>query len=259
MAARIPWNQSEAILLVDAYFMIKKRTISRKLAVQLVSEELRKKALLSKTKIDDVFRNTNGVNMRLYEIQYIDSDNETGLKNTSNLFVETVKMYSDNAKAFQSKYNDTIKEIYGNAVFTFTEWINSSKYYEARKPIEYSLRILETIGKKEGLIKESLCNISDFGKVVELDQVVRDDIFFEKYRRAGYDHEKLFASYRDYLHEERKEMGSEIVGEMITDKLPLSEGGTHDRANLIALCKPCHARIHAERGDRWHNNKAVRD
>ena len=35
---------------------------------------------------------------------------------------------------------------------------------------------------------------------------------------------------------------------------PLSEGGTHARENLIALCKPCHARIHAERGDRWHNH-----
>ena len=35
--------------------------------------------------------------------------------------------------------------------------------------------------------------------------------------------------------------------------LPLSQGGTHDRENLKALCKACHARIHAERGDRWHN------
>lgn len=43
MAVRIPWNQSEAILLVDAYFMIENGTISRKLAVQLISEELRKK------------------------------------------------------------------------------------------------------------------------------------------------------------------------------------------------------------------------
>lgn len=34
----------------------------------------------------------------------------------------------------------------------------------------------------------------------------------------------------------------------------LSEGGTHARDNLIALCKSCHARIHAERGDRWHNS-----
>lgn len=43
MAVRIPWNQSEAVLLVDVYFMIKNGTISRKLAVQLISEELRKK------------------------------------------------------------------------------------------------------------------------------------------------------------------------------------------------------------------------
>ncbi|HBA49213.1 MAG TPA: HNH endonuclease, partial [Lachnospiraceae bacterium] len=23
--------------------------------------------------------------------------------------------------------------------------------------------------------------------------------------------------------------------------------------NLIALCRSCHAKIHAENGDRWHN------
>ena len=36
----------------------------------------------------------------------------------------------------------------------------------------------------------------------------------------------------------------------------LSEGGTHDRSNLISLCRSCHARIHAERGDRWHGRKS---
>ena len=35
-------------------------------------------------------------------------------------------------------------------------------------------------------------------------------------------------------------------------KTPLSEDGTHDRSNLGSLCKSCHSRIHAERGDRWH-------
>ena len=42
--------------------------------------------------------------------------------------------------------------------------------------------------------------------------------------------------------------------EEIHHKLPLSQGGTHARENLIALCKPCHAKIHAENGDRWHNH-----
>ena len=42
-----------------------------------------------------------------------------------------------------------------------------------------------------------------------------------------------------------------VETEEVHHKKPLSEGGTHDRSNLIALCKSCHSRIHAERGDRW--------
>ena len=37
----------------------------------------------------------------------------------------------------------------------------------------------------------------------------------------------------------------------------LSEGGTHDQSNLIALCKSCHSQIHAKRGDRWHDRQEV--
>ena len=47
--------------------------------------------------------------------------------------------------------------------------------------------------------------------------------------------------------------GRLVATEEVHHKVPLSEGGTHARDNLIALCKSCHARIHAERGDRWHN------
>ena len=38
-------------------------------------------------------------------------------------------------------------------------------------------------------------------------------------------------------------------------KLPLSRGGTHVDSNLEALCTPCHSKITAEMGDRWHNQK----
>jgi len=33
---------------------------------------------------------------------------------------------------------------------------------------------------------------------------------------------------------------------------PLSEGGSHNKSNFISLCKSCHERIHASRGDRWN-------
>lgn len=44
-----------------------------------------------------------------------------------------------------------------------------------------------------------------------------------------------------------------IKTEQIHHKIPLSRGGTHDKDNLIALCRECHARIHAKSGDRWHS------
>lgn len=47
------------------------------------------------------------------------------------------------------------------------------------------------------------------------------------------------------------EKGVLVSVEEVHHKRPLSAGGTHDKSNLISLCKPCHSRIHAERGDRW--------
>lgn len=50
------------------------------------------------------------------------------------------------------------------------------------------------------------------------------------------------------------ESGTFTPTEEVHHRIPLAEGGTHSTNNLISLCKPCHARIHAERGDRWHNH-----
>ena len=47
------------------------------------------------------------------------------------------------------------------------------------------------------------------------------------------------------------ERGIIVPTEEIHHKMPLSEGGTHDLSNLIALCKSSHSTIHAKRGDYW--------
>lgn len=46
-----------------------------------------------------------------------------------------------------------------------------------------------------------------------------------------------------------------VETEEVHHKKPLSEGGTHERENLIALCKSCHSRVHAERGDRFNRGR----
>ncbi|WP_101912729.1 HNH endonuclease [Megasphaera vaginalis (ex Bordigoni et al. 2020)] len=41
-----------------------------------------------------------------------------------------------------------------------------------------------------------------------------------------------------------------IKAEEVHHIIPLSEGGTHEEANLMSLCRSCHEKIHKERGDR---------
>lgn len=45
--------------------------------------------------------------------------------------------------------------------------------------------------------------------------------------------------------------GRATAAREVHHKVPLSEGGTNATENLQALCKSCHSKIHAERGDRW--------
>ena len=80
----------------------------------------------------------------------------------------------------------------------------------------------------------------------------RDPTVHRKYGRAW---KRIRDSYAQAqpLCELCKQNGVLTPTAEIHHKIPLSEGGTHARDNLIALCKACHARLHAERGDRWHN------
>lgn len=85
---------------------------------------------------------------------------------------------------------------------------------------------------------------------------------YEKYdrdpntkRRYGREWQRIRKRYveKHPFCEQCYEHGVLIPVDEVHHKKPLAEGGTHDFDNLISLCQPCHARIHAERGDRWHN------
>lgn len=86
---------------------------------------------------------------------------------------------------------------------------------------------------------------------------------YEKYernpatkRRYGKDWQRIRSRYAAAhpLCEQCLKEGRYTQAEHIHHIKPLSEGGTHDERNLMALCRPCHSRIHAERGDRWHHS-----
>ena len=55
------------------------------------------------------------------------------------------------------------------------------------------------------------------------------------------------------LCEECMKAGRYTPAQVVHHILPLRDGGTSAEENLMALCPSCHGKIHAERGDRWHD------
>ena len=76
----------------------------------------------------------------------------------------------------------------------------------------------------------------------------------KRYGRAWNRIRDKYASEHPFC-EQCFDKGIIVPTEEVHHKLPLSEGGTHDRANLISLCKYCHAKIHGARGD-YHPGKS---
>ena len=82
----------------------------------------------------------------------------------------------------------------------------------------------------------------------------RDKAIRRKYGRAWKRIRDKYVSQHPFC-ERCFEKGIVVPVDEVHHIKPLSEGGTHDQENLIALCKSCHAKIHAERGDYQESKK----
>ena len=103
MAIRIPWDSCEAAYLLSELVRVLNNEISRSEAIQLVSTNLRKRALQRGIEIDDVFRNTNGITLQMSVMEYIYTEGKHGLKKSSmpKLFQDIVDMYKSDKNSFE--------------------------------------------------------------------------------------------------------------------------------------------------------------
>ena len=99
---------SEAVIMLNALIAAREGRMSRKDAIVAVSSELRSRAKRNGIKVDDIFRNVNGITLQMSTMEYILTDGEKGMKKSSmpKLFQEAVAMY----RSERATYEKTLRE-----------------------------------------------------------------------------------------------------------------------------------------------------
>ena len=64
-----PWNEYEAVLLLEGFLAIEKNEENRANVVKRLSYDLRKMALCRGTEIDEFYRNENGISFQLRSME----------------------------------------------------------------------------------------------------------------------------------------------------------------------------------------------
>lgn len=89
----------------------------------------------------------------------------------------------------------------------------------------------------------------------QYDKYQRNPAHKERYGTAGWKNLRKLQLERQPLCESCMKEGRYTKAVTAHHIVPLNEGGANDLGNLCSLCGPCHSRLHAKRGDRWHNRK----
>ena len=103
MAQRVPWDMSEAVIMLNALIAAREGRISRKDAIESVSSELRARAKRNGIEVDDIFRNVNGIKLQMSTMEYILTNGEKGIKKSPmpQIFQDAVAMYRNDRAIYE--------------------------------------------------------------------------------------------------------------------------------------------------------------
>lgn len=101
----IPWNEYEAVLLVEACNKVISGEVSKSDVILELSSRLRGRMLSQGVEISETYRNENGIALQLSAMQYIMTNGEIGLPGGSALFSRMASLFTEDRPSFDIKLN----------------------------------------------------------------------------------------------------------------------------------------------------------
>ena len=176
MAIRIPWNEQEEALLLNALIKVLNHEIGRKQAIAEVSSQLRKTAVARGITIDEKFRNENGIALQMRKLEYVLTSGESGLYVDSGWYFTIVQIY----RTDYEKYVELLGESMGTTALgefekvSFSAWIKKNNL-EQYQEILSSIKVLSLLLMKNRTIRSNILQITDVKEIESIINRIRSN------------------------------------------------------------------------------------
>ena len=186
---KISWDKYETALLIDTYWNIKRGIITPKEAIKDLSKNLRKRAINEGNCIDDIFRNENGIKLRLAEIETIFTNGDKGLnKKPSKLFKEIADLYISDFKKYENLLEEALSlkivDPNENIKNMFFDWSINNIPASERCFLEESIGIIDEFCVKTKIYDNTLLEVTDLTIVnIVKESIERNKIFKYRYKK----------------------------------------------------------------------------
>ena len=162
MPRQIAFTEHEAALLLDAYLKTLSGEKGQMESVRECSSQLRQMAVNAGTRIDDVYRNVNGISFQMASMESA-YRGMTITKPATKLFAETVSMYRNDRKKYEGLLKEAKLMADGkhNGEAAFMSWLSKKVSPAQLSELYLVFQEIEQQAKKAKIVKKSLYENSD--------------------------------------------------------------------------------------------------
>lgn len=247
MAFRIPWDNLETAILIDAYLRVKNEKISQRDVVKEVSELLRCRAIQSGIEIDGKFRNENGISMQMKIIGGLVDEKPSGLRSATKIFTEMVALY----KTRRSEFDEILIKAKGECVMQisvqekFFEWLSARVPSAQLSEFYIVCRDIENFCMNKRILVAPLFETTDFETLQSVVTEIQTNRMFQlEHLRQHGKMKKIVEYYMTFLRENPifkpakveacKEKSTSIV-EAITDNSDINVSDKNIELEEVAV------------------------
>jgi hypothetical protein len=216
MASQKAWDKYEAAILLEALIQVKDGNASKKVAIESVSNQLRKKAKCDGFEIDEVFRNVAGITFQMHSMEsaYV---GRTIVKPATKLFIEIARLLKEEPMEFEKILEEAHEMINQRQSIEerFFVWLSKNVSSSQFSDIHSVYETVEKFCLERKLIKHELFETTDLKQLNRVRETIEHNrIFRFLHKKQVGKMSQAIKQYIDFIKEcnynEQDEAGNEV-------------------------------------------------